>query len=231
MITRKGRVDAGFGRQIGAWSLQWPGSPRTCALSCTWRPFTEPGPCDKHTELRPSSARTRHRRVPDNTEPCAARFPPGRGSHIQFPAPDWRDTHVRGPVNSRVHGAPAAVSSTRADDRDPWPYRKPGTPASLSLRCNRPFTARARPIIQSSHRAIGKRSLDAAFNGLMMHANHLPNSEERRCLTYASSTRARSTRRAASLRERAMSASFSISSSVIANSTACRHPAMPKFLV
>jgi hypothetical protein len=106
-----------------------------------------------------------------------------------------------------------------------------GHQPSLSLRCNRPFTARARPIIQSSHRAIGKRSLDAAFNGLMMHANHLPNSEERRCLTYASSTRARSTRRAASLRERAMSASFSISSSVIANSTACRHPAMPKLLV
>jgi hypothetical protein len=31
--------------------------------------------------------------------------------------------------------------------------------------------------------------------------------------------------------QRAMSASFSISSSVIANSTACRHPAMPKLLV
>jgi len=40
-----------------------------------------------------------------------------------------------------------------------------GHQPSLSLRCNRPFTARARPIIQS-HRAIGQRSLDAAFNGL-----------------------------------------------------------------
>ena len=35
---------------------------------------------------------------------------------------------------------------------------------------------------------------------------------------------ARSTRRAASLRERAMAANVPISSSVIPNSTACRHP-------
>jgi len=50
-----------------------------------------------------------------------------------------------------------------------------GPQPSLSLQCNRRFIARAWPIIQSSHRAVGKRSLDEAFNG--------PNSEERGCLT------------------------------------------------
>ena len=34
------------------------------------------------------------------------------------------------PVRSRVHGAPAAASSTaHADSRGPWPCRKPKTPA------------------------------------------------------------------------------------------------------
>src|SRR5262249_47715072 len=48
---------------------------------------------------------------------------------------------------------------------------------------------------------------------------------------YASSICARSTRRAVSLRERAIAVNFSISSSVIANSTACRHLAMLQLLV
>jgi phosphate transport system protein len=41
----------------------------------------------------------------------------------------------------------------------------------------------ARPVIQGGQRAIGKRSLDAAFDSLMMHANLLPDSKERGCLT------------------------------------------------
>jgi len=54
---------------------------------------------------------------------------------------------------------------------------------SLGLRRNHRLLARPWPVIQSGQRAIGKRSLDAAFDSLMMHANLSPNSKERRGLT------------------------------------------------
>jgi hypothetical protein len=46
-----------------------------------------------------------------------------------------------------------------------------------------------------------------------------------------SSIRARSTRLAASVREREMAVNLAISSSVIAKSTECRHPAMMQLLI
>ena len=54
---------------------------------------------------------------------------------------------------------------------------------SLSLWCNRWLLARARPVIQGGQRPIGKRSLDAAFDSLMMHPNLLPDSKEREGFT------------------------------------------------
>ena len=55
-------LDAGikYGRPTG--SLGFPPA----------RLSSEPGPRDKRTEPRPSSARTRHRDVPDSSAPCAA---------------------------------------------------------------------------------------------------------------------------------------------------------------
>src|SRR5882724_1651303 len=45
------------------------------------------------------------------------------------PEPSWRDIRAPPPVPSRAHGVPAAVSSTtRADSRAPWPCRMPETP-------------------------------------------------------------------------------------------------------
>src|SRR5215470_7664774 len=99
------------------------------------------------------------------------------------------------------------------------------------LRRNCRLLARARPVIQGGQRAIRKRPLDAALDSLVMHANPLPDTKERRCLTVRQRICARSTRRAASLRERAIAANISISSSVSANSTACRHPAILQLLV
>src|SRR6516165_7607834 len=54
---------------------------------------------------------------------------------------------------------------------------------SLGLWRNRRLRARTRPVIQGGQRAIGKRSLDAAFDSLMMHTNLLPDSKERGGLT------------------------------------------------
>src|SRR3979490_551407 len=82
VIPREGRVDAGLGRQIGCRRCDGldsrffvVGNDRHSldGFARLWRRlFSEPGPRDKRTEPPPSSARTRHRDVPDSSAPCAA---------------------------------------------------------------------------------------------------------------------------------------------------------------
>jgi len=64
-----------------------------------------------------------------------------------------------------------------------------------------------------------------------MGAKSLCHGKERRLLAVASSIAARDTRLAGSVRDRERAVNVSISSSVIATSTACRHLAMMKLLV
>jgi hypothetical protein len=60
----------------------------------------------------------------------------------------------------------------------------------------------------------------------MVHTHSLPNRKKRRVLSVAQQLRARSTRLAGSVRQGEIAASAAISSSLSANSIACRHPAM-----
>src|ERR1700730_5455316 len=99
---------------------------------------------------------------------------------------------------------------------------------SFGFRRNRRLLARSGSVIECCQRAIGHRPLHTTLDRLMMDAQSLPHRKERGILPVIC---ARSTRRAASLRERAMAANVPISSSLIPNSTACRHLAMMSLLV
>jgi hypothetical protein len=84
---------------------------------------------------------------------------------------------------------------------------------------------------RSSRAAIGQCSLDTALHHLMMNPKSSAHRAERRISRYASSICARDTRLASSVRDRESVVKVAISSSLIANSTARRHPAMIQFLV
>jgi hypothetical protein len=60
----------------------------------------------------------------------------------------------------------------------------------------------------------------------MVHPNSLSHRKKGRVFPVASKIRARSTRLAGSVRDREIAAKVATSSSLIANSIACRHPAM-----
>src|SRR5450631_1226442 len=84
MIARECRVGTGHRRQILRCGPRSPGFPASrrrrrslpaCAVCSTFsspwpRSFSGPGPRDRRTEPPPSSARTRHRGVPDSNAPC-----------------------------------------------------------------------------------------------------------------------------------------------------------------
>jgi hypothetical protein len=79
-----------------------------------------------------------------------------------------------------------------------------------------------RPVTERCHRTIGQRPLNAALGRLTVR----PTAKNDGFFRYASSIRARSTRLAGSERERQIASNAAASSSSIANSIACRHPAM-----
>ena len=82
---------------------------------------------------------------------------------------------------------------------------------------------RLRPVVECCQRTIGDRPLDAALDGLMMHPESPAHSDNDGSSRYASSMRARSTRLAGSVRDRAIAVSRAKSSSSIDNSKTCRH--------
>jgi hypothetical protein len=123
-----------------------------------------------------------------------------------------------------VHGAPGAgLSTTRADRRAPWLCRSQRHQPSLRLRRDGRLPTGPRPVIECGRCSIGRRSFDATLDGLMMNTELSSDEEQRRVAPYASSICARPIRLAGSVREREITVSFPISSSFIANSTACRH--------
>jgi hypothetical protein len=97
-----------------------------------------------------------------------------------------------------------------------------------SLRLRR--DGRAQPVVKCGQYPVGKRSFDATLDGLMI-TKLSSDQEKTRVLTVGEQHLRRSTRLAGSVREREITFSFPISSSVIANSTACRHCAVLPFLV
>ena len=101
----------------------------------------------------------------------------------------------------------------------------------FGLRRDHRFLARSWPVVERRQRPIGQRPLDAALNRLMMNPKSLPHRKERRLLAIGQQHRARDTRLAGSVLDRERAVNLSISSSVIANSTARRHLAMMPLLV
>jgi hypothetical protein len=80
-------------------------------------------------------------------------------------------------------------------------------------------------------RAIGQRPLDTALHRLMMTPSLWPTAQNEGFSRYASSICARDTRLASSSLDRESVVKAAISSSLIANSTARRHPAMIQLLI
>ena len=134
---------------------------------------------------------------------------------------------TRRPVRARYHGGPKAVSSTvHADSRAPWPCRSQRYQPGLGLRRDRRLFARSRSVIKCRKRAIGHRSLDAALHRLMMHAKSSSHGKERWLLPIAEQHRCpRHPACRFGPRPRQSRQCFNLSP-VIANATACRHPAM-----
>src|SRR5208337_271199 len=83
-----------------------------------------------------------------------------------------------------------------------------------------------RTFVERGQRATGHRPCHAALHGLMVQPQSPANREKRRLVTVASKIRARSTRLAGSVRERAIVVSRAKSPSSITNANACRHAAM-----
>ncbi len=146
---------------------------------------------------------------------------------------NWPNRRALPPARARAHGVPAAASSTtRADSHGPWPCRRPAIQPSLGLRRDHRLLPRSRPVIKCRQRAIGHSQFDAALHRLMMNPQPSTHREERRCLTIAlDDICARATRLARSVREREIAPNCPTSSSFIASSIACRHPAMMPLLV
>src|SRR6478672_3733882 len=99
------------------------------------------------------------------------------------------------------------------------------------FRRNRRLLARSRSVVEGCQRAIRQCPLDAALDRLMMYAKSLSHGKKRPLLAIGEQICARSTWRAASVLDRERAVSVSISSAVIAKSTARRHPAMMPLLV
>jgi hypothetical protein len=101
----------------------------------------------------------------------------------------------------------------------------------FGLRRDDRFFARPWSILDGRQRPIAQRPLHAALNRLMVDPNSLPHRTERRILAIGQQhLRPRYPARG-SVRDRERAVNLSISSSVIANSTARRHPAMMSLLV
>src|SRR6266850_1553178 len=100
----------------------------------------------------------------------------------------------------------------------------------FGLRCDDRFFARPWPILDRRQRPIAQRPLHAALNRLMVNPNSLPHRTERRILAIGQQ-HLRPRYPAGSVRDRERAVNLSISSSVIANSTARRHPAIMPLLV
>lgn len=102
---------------------------------------------------------------------------------------------------------------------------------SLGLRRDHRLLARSRAVVERRQCTIGHRPLDAALHRPMMGTKSLSHRKERRVLAVGKQHRGRDTRLAGSVLDRERTVNASISSSVIASSTACRHPAMVNLLV
>ena len=87
--------------------------------------------------------------------------------------------------------------------------------------------ARARQIIKRGHRAKGQGSFDAALNGLMVHPDG-PGYRKKGSVLPVGEQHSR--RLAGSVRDRVTAVNLVTSSSLSANSIACRHPAMISLL-
>ena len=144
----------------------------------------------------------------------------------------WANIRALPPVRARAHDGPTAASSTaRADSRAPWPYRTPEIQPGFRFRRDRRLLARSRSVVESRQRAIGQRPLDAALDRLMMYAKSLSHGKKRPLLAIGEQ-HLRPLHVAGRLGPRPRRAvSVSISSAVIAKSTARRHPAMMPLLV
>jgi hypothetical protein len=101
----------------------------------------------------------------------------------------------------------------------------------LGFRRDRRLLARSRSVVEGRQYAIGHGPLDAALDRLMVHAKAASHGKERRLLPIAEQHRRPRypARRLGPRPDKVVS--VSISSPVIANSTACRHPAMMPLLV
>ena len=97
---------------------------------------------------------------------------------------------------------------------------------SLGFGRDRGLLAGPGSIIERRHRAIGQRSLNTALNRLMVHPDVLRHRKKGGVLSVRQQHRARSTRLAGSVRERAIALNAAKSFSPMANSIACRHAVM-----
>src|SRR6516164_8189561 len=139
VITREGRVNAGFGRQIGRGRCDGLDAGFLIIRDDGYRLMRVPAfdGLFQNLDLAINTQNFGHLLLELGiatlqiiTDLVRLDFLLAEDLAHRFPAPDWPNIRGQRPARSRVHGAPATASSTtRADNRDPWPCRKPETPA------------------------------------------------------------------------------------------------------